>query len=84
MNKIDFYAKCDEIFKQSHGPPTTKKYCRRWGQRTPGSGRFEGYGLVRWFSPSNVHIALRHPVELQTSVTAVEAIDIITKLINII
>ena len=31
-------------------------YIRRWGQRAPGNGRYEGFGLVRWFSEKQIHI----------------------------
>lgn len=74
MSKEEFYQECDRLFGQEHEPPTTRKYLRRWGQRTPGSGRFEGYGIVRWFSPYIVHIALRYPIKLQTYTTASEAL----------
>lgn len=33
----------------------------RWNNRSPGNGRYEGYGIVRKFG-DKVHVALRHPV----------------------
>ena len=82
MSKKEFYEECDKIFGQSHLPPTTQRYRGRWGPRTPGSGRFEGYGLVRWFSPSLVHISLRQQVALQTYMTAHEALVRIAEIVN--
>ncbi len=82
MRKEEFYKECDQLFKQSHPPPTTSKYRRRWGPRSPGSGRFEGYGIVRWFSPTTVHIAIRVPVPIRVTVTAAEALKLIAAIIT--
>jgi len=81
MNKEEFYKECDRLFKQSHPPPMGLPYRRRWGPRTPGSGRFEGFGLVRWFSPTVVHIAIRYPISIQTCVTAMQALEQITAML---
>ncbi len=82
MNKREFYEECDKIFGQSHLPPTTQKYHGRWGPRIPGSGRFEGYGLVRWFSPSMVYIVLRNPNKLQAYMSADDALFKLAEIMN--
>jgi len=41
-----------------------RTYRTRWNNRKPGSGRFEGYGLVRYFGPTMIHVALNQPVYL--------------------
>lgn len=40
------------------------KYRTRWNNRKPGNGRFEGYGVIRFFSPTIIHVAITRPVLL--------------------
>ena len=40
------------------------KYRTRWNNRAPGNGRFEGYGLIRFFGASCIHVAINKPVYL--------------------
>lgn len=47
-----------EYNRYTHGG----KYRTRWNNRTPGNGRFEGYGLVRFFGPSCIQVVLHKPV----------------------
>lgn len=84
MDKIEFYAECDRLFEQEHPVPVQIKYRRtgRWGPRTPGSGRFEGFGLVRWFNPNTVHMSLRYPVGLHKITTPAHALEIIESLLK--
>lgn len=77
MDKTEFYAACDKLLGQDHPPPRPPGYRGRWGPREPGSGRFEGYGLIRWMSPQVIHIALRHPALLQTHATPERALELI-------
>jgi len=37
-------------------------YLTRWNNRKPGNGRFEGFGLVRFFGPESIHVAINKPV----------------------
>lgn len=39
-----------------------RTYRTRWNNRKPGSGRFEGYGIVRFFGPTMIHVAINRPV----------------------
>jgi len=39
-------------------------YRTRWNNRAPGNGRFEGYGLIRFFGPNVIHVALNNPVHM--------------------
>ncbi len=79
MDKIKFYAECDRLFGQEHPAPKEIKYRRtgRWGPREPGSGRFEGYGIVRWFNSNTVHVSLRHPVGMHMITTPENALLVI-------
>lgn len=43
------------------------KYLTRWNNRKPGNGRFEGYGLIRFFGPDVIHVAINHPVQMSGS-----------------
>lgn len=38
------------------------KYRTRWNNRKPGNGRFEGYGIIRFFGPTVIHVAITKPV----------------------
>lgn len=40
------------------------KYRTRWNNRKPGNGRFEGYGLIRFFGPDVIHVAINNPVSI--------------------
>lgn len=84
MNKIEFYAECDRLFGQEHPAPREIRPRRtgRWGPREPGSGRFEGYGLVRWFNDLTVHVSLRHPISLQMVTTPENALAVISSVIK--
>lgn len=39
-------------------------YRTRWNNRKPGNGRFEGYGLIRFFGPNVIHVAINNPVTI--------------------
>ena len=39
-------------------------YRTRWNNRRPGNGRFEGFGLVRYFGPNLIHVAITNPVKV--------------------
>lgn len=82
MDKIKFYAECDRLFGQEHPAPVEIKYRGRWGPRKPGAGRFEGYGIVRWFNAATVHISLRHPVGMHMITTPEHALEIIAGLMR--
>jgi hypothetical protein len=38
------------------------QYRTRWNNRKPGNGRFEGFGIIRYFSESCIHVALNQPI----------------------
>jgi hypothetical protein len=57
-----FYNQVAEILgiDSNYKPfPYSKK--TRWNNRSPGNGRFNGYGIVRWFSSSQIHVQLYNP-----------------------
>ncbi len=41
-----------------------KGWRTRWNNRKPGNGRFEGYGLVRFYGPGMIHVILHCPVSI--------------------
>jgi hypothetical protein len=58
MEKEEFYRCVYQILELDDKYIESKPYRRRWGQREPGNGRFEGYGLIRWFSCDMIHISI--------------------------
>lgn len=61
MNNEEFYERVAEILQCDHTPnPFPYRKRTRWNNRKPGSGRFEGHGIVRVFGDS-VHVALTFP-----------------------
>lgn len=62
MDNEDFYNKCAELLGVDHDYlPFKYAYRTRWNNRTPGSGRFPGRGIIRKFG-SQIHVALNDPV----------------------
>lgn len=39
-------------------------YRTRWNNRAAGNGRFEGYGLIRFFGPNVIHVSISKPVSI--------------------
>jgi len=82
MNKTDFYMTCDVLLGQTHEPPKYYRKRGRWGPREPGSGRYNGFGLIRYFSSNLVHLSIKYPKVISKTVTAEEALQIITDLVS--
>lgn len=61
MTKEEFYKKLDELFLVSNYRIPIP-YRRRWGQRSPGNGRYADRGIVRWFSEDVIHASLYNPL----------------------
>lgn len=80
MDKREFYAKCDSLLGQTHAPPTELRYRGRWGPREPGSGRYEGYGLIRWFSEELIHVSLTAPTKVSTTMTAEQVLRLLERI----
>jgi hypothetical protein len=57
MEKQEFYDEVGAILGVGDIYVENLPYRRRWGQRKPGNGRYEGYGIVRYFGTNLVHIA---------------------------
>lgn len=51
----------------------------RW-HRGAGAGRFPGYGVIRYYSPSNIHVMLHRPTLSETFSDPFEALKKIAKL----
>ena len=62
--KEGFYIAIAELLQctghRYHTFPYSKR--TRWNNRAAGNGRYEGHGLVRWFSPDHIHIQMYQPV----------------------
>jgi hypothetical protein len=62
MDNEDFYNKCAELLGVEHEYLPFTHYKRtRWNNRTPGSGRFPGRGIIRKFG-NQIHVALTNPI----------------------
>jgi hypothetical protein len=63
MADEEFYRKVADILgvHYAHIEPASGNTSKRWGPRRPGNGRFPGHGIVRMFSPTDIHIAMNHP-----------------------
>lgn len=79
----DFYSQCAEILGTGHEfrdqvprpkvsrdgvryiPSTTQT---RWGPRSPGNGRFPGFGTIRLFWPETVQINLLNPKRIAITI----------------
>ncbi len=89
MTKKAFYDTCAAILGVSHQyvdksppirfalrdltsyrPPTRAS---RWGDREPGNGRFQGFGLARMFATSCVQLILTRPVSINRTFDNPEA-----------
>jgi hypothetical protein len=57
-----FYEKCAEILGTTYECESFPYRRRtRWNNRSPGNGRYEGFGLIRKFG-DNYQVALTHPI----------------------
>lgn len=79
-----FYQEVSDLL----GIPNTYEYNRytvggtyltRWNNRKPGNGRFEGYGIIRYFGPSVIHVAINHPVTMSGSYSSKEEVLAVLK-----
>jgi hypothetical protein len=60
-----FYATVAEMLGTSYDyKPWTGRPPNRWNNRHPGNGRFPGYGTIKMFSPTSIHVCLRAPVPI--------------------
>jgi hypothetical protein len=79
-----FYQECAELLGGSTTQEPVKPVIRtdrygnpkitnsnRWGPRTPGHGRFEGFGLIRVFGKT-VHISLHNPISVNKHFKTIE------------
>jgi len=56
MDKREFYAAVAAKLGVEDTYVELLPYRRRWGQRKLGNGRYEGYGLVRWYSENFITV----------------------------
>ncbi len=62
MSMSEFYNKCAELLGTEYNCESFKyPYRTRWNNRTPGSGRYPGFGIIRKFG-NKIHVALQRPV----------------------
>jgi hypothetical protein len=59
----DFYRTVATLLHcEAHGyHPFPHGRRTRWNNRQPGSGRFVGHGLVRYYGPAHIHVHLTSP-----------------------
>lgn len=82
MTKEQFYNECGVILS-SH--PYIEPYhgsnrVNRWTNRNPGNGRYEGIGVVRYFSKRLIHIILDKSSKTYIVKTPEEAFEILRSL----
>jgi hypothetical protein len=70
--KVAEVLKCDSNYEKF---PFRKR--TRWNSRASGNGRYLGHGLVRFYGPTNIHVALIKPKINGVYHTIDEAIDAI-------
>ena len=60
-----FYEKCAELLGTTYECKPFP-YCRptRWNNRSPGQGRYPGFGQIRKFG-NGFYVSLRHPISHQ-------------------
>lgn len=60
-----FYARCAELLGCAH---TYRRWVgrppNRWNNRSPGNGRFPGFGTIRRFGANSIHVSLRAPFSI--------------------
>lgn len=78
MNREEFYTAVAVLLEveNTYSPP--KPYRRRWGQRSPGNGRYKGIGVVRWYGPNLIHCMLSNGSKVFNSPE--EALEYLTQL----
>ncbi len=56
----EFYKNCENILGvgNEYKKPNVRK--TRWNNRSAGNGRFEGYGLIRYYSPHLIHVSFHN------------------------
>jgi hypothetical protein len=58
-----FYLRCAELLGVEYDCQPFEYYRRnRWNNRSPGNGRYPGYGIIRKFG-DRIQVALHHPIE---------------------
>lgn len=68
-----FYEECARVLNCANAHCKRPEGYRksRWGNRNPGAGRFEGFGIIRVFGET-VLISLRYPVKTTKQFTSRE------------
>lgn len=59
--KKQFYDRCASILGVEHEwrEPVARR--TRWNNRVLGNGRMSGYGIIRYFGPTSIHVAFTNP-----------------------
>lgn len=70
-----FYAECARLLGVAHTyKPWTGRGPNRWNNRHAGNGRFDGFGTIRMFSPTCIHVSLRTPRAINRMVGSVDEV----------
>lgn len=70
-----FYQTVAEMLGTTHDyKPWTGRGPNRWNNRHPGNGRFPGFGTVRYFSPTCIHVCLHAPRSINRMCASAEAV----------
>jgi hypothetical protein len=70
-----FYRRCAELLGCTHEyRPFPWRKRTRWNNRAAGNGRYEGYGLIRMFGPTTIHVSLHSPIRVNRWFSSPEAV----------
>ena len=78
-----FYQQIADLLGIEHNYVTPHYRLTRWNNRKPGNGRFPGFGVVRVYGPTVVHMMLTSPVSINRQFTSMDsALDHLRKLLE--
>lgn len=75
MDKETFYLECIRILGTGEYLNINhhNRRSNRWGPRQPGNGRFDNFGIIRYFSSSLIHISCPAPLLINQTFTSPES-----------
>lgn len=84
--KEKFYEECGKILGVEHDyvvPYHAHKYANRWTNRLPGNGRFSGFGIIKMYGSTCIHIALTAPKPVTaTAKSTEEALELLRSIVG--
>lgn len=69
-----FYQTCAAMLGVSYQYKPGPSRITRWNNRNPGNGRFPGFGMIRMYGPTQIHVCLRHPEIINRRCSSVDEV----------